>query len=48
MGRYSATRKSEVTSQKSEVYYNRFSAFSYVLTLLRSAIGRILAISRFC
>ena len=35
---YSATRKSEVRSQKSEVDYSRLSAFTNVLTIMRSAI----------
>jgi arylsulfatase A-like enzyme len=36
---YSATRKSEVRSQKSEVDYSRLSAFTNVLTIMRSAIS---------
>ncbi|WP_293085758.1 hypothetical protein, partial [Moorena sp. SIO4A1] len=35
---YSATRKSEVRSQKSKVSYDQFSEFRNVLILMRSAI----------
>ncbi|WP_424102948.1 hypothetical protein [Moorena producens] len=35
---YSATRKAKGKRQKARVYYNSFSAFINVLSLMRSAI----------